>query len=102
MNGRRTAIGFTLVAAGSLAVLWSTYVPLGVPGEWEWDRIPIVPGDWPAVLLGWLAAGLVGSVYVALALVGSSRVAAASRGQLAAWLAALVVGGFAWLWVVQD
>ncbi len=102
MNGRRTAIGFTLVAAGSLTVLWSTYFPLGVPGEWEWDRIPIVPGDWPAVLLGWLAAGLVGSVYVALALVGSSRVAAASRGQLAAWLAALVVGGFAWLWVVQD
>lgn len=102
MNGRRTAIGFTLVAAGSLAVLWCTYLPLGIPGEWEWDRIPIVPGDWPAVLLGWLSAGLVGGLYVALTLVGSQRVAATSRAHLAAWLAALTVGGFAWLWVVQD
>ncbi len=24
------------------------------------------------------------------------------RGQVAAWLAALTAGGFAWLWVVQD
>ena len=50
MNGRRTAIGFTLVAAGSLAVLWLSNLPLGVPGEWEWDRIPTArgEGEWTA------------------------------------------------------
>src|SRR5580704_6044321 len=102
MNGRRTAIGFTLVAAGSLAVLWLSNLPLGVPGEWEWDRIPVARGEWLALVLGWLSAGLVGGLYIALALLGSRRIGGASRGQVAAWLAALTVGGFAWLWVVQD
>ena len=64
MNGRRTAIGFTLVAAGSLAVLWLSNLPLGVPGEWEWDRIPLASGEWLALILGWLSAGLVGGLYI--------------------------------------
>jgi hypothetical protein len=102
MNGRRTAIGFTLVAAGSLAVLWLSNLPLGVPGEWEWDRIPLASDEWLAVILGWLSAGLVGGLYIALALLGSRRIGGASRWLVAAWLAALTVGGFAWLWVVQD
>jgi hypothetical protein len=102
MNGRRTAIGFTLVAAGSLVVLWLTNLPLGVPGEWEWDRIPIARGEWLAVVLGWLAAGLVGALYIGFALVGARRVERAPRWQVAGWLAGLTLGGFAWLWVVQD
>jgi hypothetical protein len=102
MIGRRTAIGFTLVAAGSLAVLWLTPIPLGIPGEWVWDRIPFVSDEWPAVVLGWLAAALVGGLYIAFAVFAAARLEAASRGQIAAWLSGLTVGGFAWLWAVQD
>src|SRR5580692_2275749 len=102
MIGRRAAIGFTLVAAGSLAVLWLSNLPLGVPGEWEWDRIPIARGEWLAVVLGWLAAGLVGALYFVFALVVASRVEGAPRWQVAGWLAGLTLGGFAWLWVVQE
>jgi hypothetical protein len=102
MNGRRTAIGFTLVAAGSLAILWLSNLPLGVPGEWEWDRITIARGEWLAVVLGWLAAGLVGALYIVFALVAASRVEGAPRWQVAGWLAGLTLGGFAWLWVVQE
>jgi hypothetical protein len=102
MNGRRTAIGFALVAAGSLAVLWCSSLPLGVPGEWVWDRIPVARGEWLAVLFGWLEAGLVGTIYIALALVGARRLEGASRAAVCGWLAALTAGGFAWLWVVQD
>jgi hypothetical protein len=102
MNGRRAAIGFPLVAAGSLAVLWLSNLPLGVPGEWEWDRIPVVRGDWAAVLLGWLAAGLVGGLYLAFTLVGARQLASAARWLVPAWLGGLTLGGFAWLWVVQD
>ena len=80
MNGRRTAIGFTLVAAGSLAILWISKLPLGVPGEWEWDRIPVARGEWMAVVLGWLAAGVVGGLYIALALLGARRLEGAPRG----------------------
>jgi methylthioxylose transferase len=102
MNGRRTAIGFTLVAAGSLAVLWCSSLPLGVPGEWVWDRIPVAGGEWLAVAFGWLEAGLVGAIYIALVLVGARRLEGASRATVCGWLAALTVGGFAWLWAVQD
>ncbi len=102
MIGRRTAIGFTLVAAGSLAVLWLSNLPLGVPGEWVWDRIPIARSEWIAVVLGWLAAGLVGGLYIAFALWGAHYLEGVSRRQTAAWLGGLVFGGFAWLWVVQD
>jgi methylthioxylose transferase len=102
MNGRRTAIGFTLVAAGSLAVLWLSNLPLGVPGEWEWDRIPIARGEWTALLLGWLIAAVVGGLYIAFALLGMHRLEQAPRWQVVAWLGGLAIGGFAWLWVVQD
>ncbi len=102
MTGRRMAIGFTLVAAGSLAVLWVSNLPLGVPGEWEWDRIPVARGEWIAVVLGWFAAGLVGALYIAFAMLGARRLEGAGRGQVASWLAGLVLGGFAWLWAVQD
>ncbi len=102
MNGRRTAIGFTLVAAGSLAVLWLSNLPLGVPGEWEWDRIPVARAESLAVVLGWLLAGLVGGPYIALTLIGARRLERALRWQVAGWLGGLTVGGFAWLWAVQD
>jgi methylthioxylose transferase len=102
MIGRRTAIGFALVAAGSLAVLWLSNLPLGVPGEWEWDRIPFAREEWTAVILGCFLPGLIGSLYIALTLIGARRLEAAPRWQIAAWLVALTVGGFAWLWAVQD
>jgi methylthioxylose transferase len=102
MNGRRTAIGFTLVAAGSLAVLWFSSLPLGIPGEWEWDRIPFAPGEWIAAVLGWFSAALVGALYIAFTLFGAGRLERASRRQVAGWLGGLAVGGFAWLWAVQE
>ena len=40
MKVRQTGIGLAVVAAGSLAILWITGIPLGVPGEWVWSRIP--------------------------------------------------------------
>src|SRR5262249_33251032 len=102
MIGRRTAIGFALVAAGSLAVLWLSNLPLGVPGEWEWDRIPFARGQWIAAVLGWLVAGLFGGLYLAFALLGARRLEGAGRGAVAIWLSGLTLGGFAWLWAVQE
>jgi hypothetical protein len=102
MIGRRTAIGFTLVAAGSLAVLWLSNLPLGVPGEWVWDRIPVAGGEWTAVALGWVLAAMVGGFYFAFTALGAGRLERAPRWQVAAWLGGLTIGGFAWLWAVQD
>ena len=102
MIGRRTAIGFALVAAGSLAVLWLSNLPLGVPGEWEWDRIPTARGEWAAVLLGCFLPGVIGGFYIALTLIGARRLEGAPPWQVAGWLGVLTVGAFAWLWAVQD
>jgi hypothetical protein len=35
-------------------------------------------------------------------MLGARRLEGAGRGQVASWLAGLVLGGFAWLWAVQD
>ncbi|HEX4069745.1 MAG TPA: hypothetical protein VHX68_01195 [Planctomycetaceae bacterium] len=102
MNIRQTGIGLALVAAGSLAVLWIPGIPLGVPGEWVWSRIPVVPGELTLLVLGIVSALVVGALYLGLVVFGASRLEQAGRFELAGWLAALVAAGFAWLWVVQE
>jgi len=102
MKLRQTGIGLALVSAVSLALLWLTDLPLGVPGEWKWDRIPFDAREWTVLLLGGISALVVGALYLGLTLFGARRIAAAGRGETAAWLLALFVGGFAWLWAVQE
>jgi methylthioxylose transferase len=102
MNIRRTGIGLALVAAGSLAVLWVTNLPLGVPGQWVWRRIPVAPGDATLLILGWLAAAVVGGLYIGLCAFAATRLTGASRVERAGWLGALWAAGFAWLWALQE
>jgi methylthioxylose transferase len=102
MRIRQTGIGLALVAAGSLAVLWITGIPLGVPGEWVWSRIPLAPGEWTLLILGWFAAAVVGGLYIGLAVFGAIRLAGAGRWEAPAWLGALSAAGFAWLWALQE
>lgn len=102
MKLRQTGIGLALVSAASLALLWLTNLPLGVPGEWTWDRIPFEGREWTVLLLGGISALVVGALYLGLTLFGARRLESAGRGETAAWLLALFVGGFAWLWAVQE
>lgn len=87
-----------LAVAGTAAVLASDRVPLGVPGEWTWDRI----GFGPEALLGALVALLAGAVYLGFAVVGSRRMPVAARLERLAWLLALVGMAFAWLYAIVD
>ncbi len=102
MSTRQTGIGLAVVAAVSLAVLWLTNLPLGVPGEWAWSRIPLASGEWVLLILGWLAAAVVGVLYFGLVAAGTIRLEQASRFEAAAWLAALGAAGFVWLWALQE
>lgn len=102
MSIRQTGIGLAIAAAAPLAVLWLTEIPLGVPGEWTWSRIPVAPADWTPLILGCFLAAVVGGLYIGTCAVGAFRVAAASRFELAAWLGALWAAGFAWLWALQE
>ena len=102
MRIRWTEIGLALVAAGSLAVLWLTRLPLGIPAEWAWSRIPGDSSEWTLLILGWFSAAVVGGLYLGLVVIGASRLEKANRLETAAWLLALSAAAFAWLWALQE
>jgi len=88
-------------AAISIGLFSLTEIPLGIPGEWTWNRIRYSGGFWltlPAVLLAL-------ATFAVLALVawsGGRRVMESSRAELAGWLLALMATGFIWLHAVQN
>ena len=94
-----------LIVAGvlgplSLALLWLTDVPLGIPGEWTWDRT--AADDGLGVVLGLVQAAVFGALVLAIAWLGNRRIQDASKWEVAAWLLGLMGGSFAWLVAVQD
>ena len=89
-------------AAVQLAVLWLVDVPLGVPGEWTWDRIPYGPAEARVLLLGLVTALPAALLFLGVVVWGDRQIVSAGRGATAAWLLALAGAGFAWLWSVQE
>jgi methylthioxylose transferase len=87
-----------LAVAGTAVVLLSDRIPLGVSGEWTWDRIPLEPASRLAALVALLA----GAIYVGFATLGAVRMERAGRLERRAWLLALVGVAFAWLYVALD
>lgn len=88
-------------AALSIGLFSLTEIPLGIPGEWTWNRIRYSDGFWltlPAVLLA-LAAF---AVFALVAWSGGRRVVESSRAELSGWLLALMATGFIWLHAVQN
>lgn len=85
----------------SLAVLWLTDIPLGIPGEWIWNRIDY-QDDSTTVLLGLAQTAIVGVVYLAVVWLGLRRITHCRRVEGAAWLCGLTLAGFAWLVAVQE
>ena len=88
---------------GSQVYLWSTRLPLGVPGEWTWRRLDSEP-DALWNLIG-VAAAVV--LYVAFVEAGARRLSRLANSktrflEVSAWLAGLVAVAFVWLWVVQE
>ena len=90
-------------SAASLGVLWLTELPLGIPGEWTWDRVATEPDSGWNLIGATVAAGL----YLLAVRAGWNRLHGESRRpvthvEVCAWLAALVAMAFAWLWTVQE
>ena len=52
MSRRVTAIALGLASAVAVGVLWGTDWPLGVPGQWTWERIPYGESNRFGSLLG--------------------------------------------------
>ncbi|MBL8848968.1 MAG: hypothetical protein JNG89_04760, partial [Planctomycetaceae bacterium] len=84
--------------AASIGMLWLTDIPLGVPGEWTWPRIPFSS----ASTWGWIVASAAAAAYISFVAVGAARIAACGRISRCAWMAALAVAGFFWLTALQS
>lgn len=82
-------------------VLWFTELPLGVPAEWVWGRIPYAAADGWDLLSHGLLCLLVASGYTTFVRWGADRIEAASVARRGAFLTGLGGLGFAWLFVVQ-
>ncbi|MGH7201014.1 MAG: hypothetical protein ACREJB_10450, partial [Planctomycetaceae bacterium] len=92
-----------LGSAGVAVWLWGTDLPLGVPGEWTWDRIRDGGERVAEGLHGAAIAVIAAALYVGFCAAGARPTAAgAQRWETALWLLGLVVAGFGWLWFVQD
>jgi hypothetical protein len=89
-----------VAAACSIGLFWLTDIPLGIPGEWTWDRIEHEGAT--VALLGALQSAVFFGVFALVAWAGSKQIAAATRKALAGWLLALIAAGFAWLHAVQE
>lgn len=99
----KTWLAIVIGSVVSVAALWGTTIPLGIPPEWWWDRAETEP-DWIWNLAGGaIAAGL----FTAFVLQGWVRMDARSSERsgglkAVAWLIGLVIVSFTWLWIVQE
>lgn len=96
----RVRLIISAAAAFSIGLLWLTEIPLGIPGEWTWNRID--HPDAVLVLLGVLQTSAVFVLFAFVAWAGARRVAVATRRELTGWLLGLMIAGFTWLHAVQE
>ncbi|MEZ6058965.1 MAG: hypothetical protein R3C19_01235 [Planctomycetaceae bacterium] len=89
-----------LAATVTVLVLASDHIPLGVPGEWVWNR-----QSWPADIFDamerFLPAAGIGGLLFGLACFGSEWVSDDRRLRTGLLLIALSVTGFGWMAAVQ-
>lgn len=77
---------------------WRTSFPLGVSGEWEWQRIDLSePFLWAAI-----PPALAAICYMGFIWLGSRRLDLCGRWEVRAWVGGLTAATFLWLWVVQE
>lgn len=93
------SMAITVVFA--IGLLWFTEIPLGIPGEWTWKRLPSEETT-NEVVLGSLQAGVLGLVFAAVAWFGLGHISTGSLRQVAGWLAGLMLASMAWLFGVQE
>tara|TARA_R110002111_G_scaffold168038_1_gene233850 strand:+ start:125561 stop:127144 length:1584 start_codon:yes stop_codon:yes gene_type:complete len=95
----RFLIPFLLTALITIGVFWFSEIPLGIAGEWTWQRIPFLAAE---MVPGWIVSGIAFGVYLLAALIGLSRIRFCYRGEVAIWLLGLAASGIIWSLLLQD
>ncbi|WP_417380524.1 hypothetical protein [Gimesia sp.] len=95
----RTLLPFLLTSLITISLLWLTQIPLGVKGEWNWERIPFAAAE---LIPGWIVSGIAFAVYLLLALIALSRMPYCRWYELAVWLTGLTAAAGLWSLLLQD
>src|SRR5438477_10283330 len=90
-------IGSTVLSIG---LVWGSRIPLGIPGEWEWSRLP--PETSVSFVLALGLAALFAAGYLWFVRLGAARMTHAGRWERGCWLVGLAAAGFTWLWTAQE
>jgi len=102
MRDHRLHLALLAGTAGTAASLWLTDIPLGIPGEWTWQRIDLPQEQLDDALFGWLAAAITAFVYLVVCWLGLKRQAVCSRSEATLWLGGLMAAASCWLWTAQE
>ena len=95
-------IAAAILAGVQIAVLWLPTLPLGIPGEWQWDRIQYGGPEAATLFLRLFVVLPVVAIYISLCWVSENRFTHATRSKRGVWLISLAIAGFGVLWIVQD
>ncbi len=95
----RTFLPFLLTAIVTICFFWFLKIPLGITGEWTWQRLPFVG---PEMIPGWIVSGITFGVYLLATLIALSRIKFCYRWELSIWLLGLAAMGIVWSLLLQD
>jgi len=85
----------TFLSAG---VIWGTRLPLGIPGEWTWNREPLPPDFWWNLPLLAIVVALT-ALWIAWSYVA---IGSATLRTLVGMLCITAGFAFVWLWTLQE
>lgn len=91
-----------LGALAQVILVCADRVPLGIPSEWDWQRVPAPNGLFGPLLLTLLTLLPAAACYLALCHWGERRIGHGNRWSTLLWLLALSFGGMGWLWFLID
>jgi hypothetical protein len=98
----KVVVAAAALAVAQVAVVWLPGIPLGVPGEWTWSRIPYGGPEAATLFLRLFAVLPAYALYAGVCWMGDTRFVSATRSTRIAWLTALLAFGFGLLWTIQD
>ncbi|MBM79982.1 MAG: hypothetical protein CMJ78_05245 [Planctomycetaceae bacterium] len=101
MGNRAVYVLIAVVTVAAIGLLWGSSIPLGVPSEWEWNRIQY-PGGLGAVMIESALALIVSIFLIGYAWLGLRRIERCSGAERFGWLIGLVAIGVAWMISVQE
>ena len=105
MSDRNQNIVLITLMAGTgltLGFLWLSSIPLGIPGEWTWVRIPYAEESATSILLGMSISLFLGIILVSVCFAGYHRMEKSGWFSRFSWMGLMIAASMGWTFSLQD